>query len=166
MMSMGYIQTGFDVRTKGMELVFDPTAQQQLLNFHFAVQVSIPQLLQELTRFQRAEGLPPKPDVELPQDASGVANSVAVGVPMLSGISTMSRAHAPQAMHPAICSSGAASAAAATAAAAAAAAAAAVTTGLASTGSCGGGILRRPGVSSGMVPPPAAKQQQQQQQQQ
>eukprot|EP00418_Pyrodinium_bahamense_P042923 CAMPEP_0179209552 /NCGR_PEP_ID=MMETSP0796-20121207/104511_1 /TAXON_ID=73915 /ORGANISM="Pyrodinium bahamense, Strain pbaha01" /LENGTH=645 /DNA_ID=CAMNT_0020914511 /DNA_START=36 /DNA_END=1973 /DNA_ORIENTATION=+ len=58
MMTVGHLDAAFDVRSKAMEVSFDPASQQQYLSFHLLLQVPIPQLLQELLSFQRRDGLP------------------------------------------------------------------------------------------------------------
>eukprot|EP00443_Scrippsiella_acuminata_P021393 CAMPEP_0115266182 /NCGR_PEP_ID=MMETSP0270-20121206/51334_1 /TAXON_ID=71861 /ORGANISM="Scrippsiella trochoidea, Strain CCMP3099" /LENGTH=700 /DNA_ID=CAMNT_0002682267 /DNA_START=69 /DNA_END=2168 /DNA_ORIENTATION=- len=91
MMSMGYIKTGFNVATEGMELKFDQTSQQQFLNCHFAVQISIPQLLQELARFQHAEAVPAKPRMPSVQDVSNVPPATVGANSCSGGIASMPR---------------------------------------------------------------------------
>lgn len=61
MMSLGNLNTSFDVRSKVMEVTFDPASQQQFLSFNLLLQVSIPQLLQELLNFQCSDGGLPGP---------------------------------------------------------------------------------------------------------
>lgn len=72
------MKAGFDVRTQGLELTFDPSTQQQFLSFQFAVQVSIPQLLQELMRFQRVDGVPDSSKTPVLQGFPRARGSVAM----------------------------------------------------------------------------------------
>eukprot|EP00429_Kryptoperidinium_foliaceum_P031190 CAMPEP_0176128774 /NCGR_PEP_ID=MMETSP0120_2-20121206/65084_1 /TAXON_ID=160619 /ORGANISM="Kryptoperidinium foliaceum, Strain CCMP 1326" /LENGTH=70 /DNA_ID=CAMNT_0017463901 /DNA_START=60 /DNA_END=269 /DNA_ORIENTATION=+ len=70
---MGYVKTGYDIRTNGLELMFDTASQQQFLNVNFVLQVSIPQLLSELMRFQRMEGAPAQQKAAMAAASTGGA---------------------------------------------------------------------------------------------
>lgn len=71
-LSLGFIHPGFNVRSHGVEMTYDPLSEQQLLNFHFALQVSVPQLLNELSQFQQSAGQPLR---EAPQDGASLQHS-------------------------------------------------------------------------------------------
>jgi len=58
MQHVGYVNAPFNVRPQNVEIIFDTVSQQQILSFGFMLQVSIPQMLQELMRFQQSDGVP------------------------------------------------------------------------------------------------------------
>lgn len=57
-MSMGFIECGFEVSSGGVEILYDAAKQQQILSVNLVLQMSIPQLLQSLIRFQHSDGRP------------------------------------------------------------------------------------------------------------
>jgi len=64
MQHVGYVNAPFNVRPQNVEIIFDTVSQQQILSFGFMLQVSIPQMLQELMRFQQSDGVPSHPLAE------------------------------------------------------------------------------------------------------
>jgi len=58
MIHVGHIEAPFNINVKSMDVGFDTQSQQQFLTFNLALQVSIPQLLSQLMKYQFADALP------------------------------------------------------------------------------------------------------------
>mmetsp|Transcript_115270 Transcript_115270/g.372502 ORF Transcript_115270/g.372502 Transcript_115270/m.372502 type:complete len:661 (-) Transcript_115270:217-2199(-) len=70
MIHVGQIEANFNVKAQSMDVCFDPRTEQQYLSFKLALNISLPQLLQQLVKFQCTDGMPHNvPDASAPAQA-------------------------------------------------------------------------------------------------
>eukprot|EP00411_Alexandrium_monilatum_P071318 CAMPEP_0175567428 /NCGR_PEP_ID=MMETSP0096-20121207/40457_1 /TAXON_ID=311494 /ORGANISM="Alexandrium monilatum, Strain CCMP3105" /LENGTH=612 /DNA_ID=CAMNT_0016870751 /DNA_START=13 /DNA_END=1849 /DNA_ORIENTATION=- len=58
MIHIGKVELPFSVQAQSMDVSFDPTTHQQVLSFKFGVSVPLPQMLQQLQKFQFRDAMP------------------------------------------------------------------------------------------------------------
>lgn len=66
MANLGPVDAVFNVQSKSVDVCYDHESHQQFLSFSFSLNVSLPQLLQQLLKFQNQEGAPTNMSIAVP----------------------------------------------------------------------------------------------------